>query len=199
MSAYLKLVLVAVIVSVIVPAGNIDRAHSQVKFTVTKWGFVEVEGRFEDFEGEIVFDRSAPEKSRVDWRVKIASVRTGEKNRDEGLQAREYFDATRFPELRFVSDRVRPGADGALDVQGQLTMRGVTKPLTIRVASLGTHTVPHEGTFQMFRTDFTVNRYDFGIVGGSVLGPVISKDVNVRIVAAARAPQQAANVVTNRR
>ena len=189
MNACLKLVLVTVLAFVVVPPGNIDRAHSQVKFTVTKWGFVEVEGRFEDFEGQIVFDRSAPEKSRVDWRVKVASVRTGEKNRDDGLQSPEYFDATRFPELRFTSDRVQPGASGAFDVHGQLTMRGVTKPLTIRVASLGTHTVPDEGTFQMFKTDFTVNRYDFGIVGGRVLGPVISKEVSVRIVAAARTLQ----------
>jgi len=186
MNACLKLVLVAVIVYVVVPAGNIDRAHSQVKFTVTKWGFVEVEGRFENFAGTIHFDAAAPERSRVDWRVQVASVRTGEARRDESLLAPEYFDAVRSPELVFVSDRVQPAANGALDVQGRLTMRGVTKPLAIRVAPIGTRTVPGEGTFQLFKTEFTVNRRDFGIVGGSVLGPVISNEVTVRVIAAVR-------------
>ena len=97
---------------------------------------------------------------------------------------------SRNPELRFASDRVQRAASGTLDVQGRLTMRGVTKPLTIRVHPLGSHVVRDEGEFQMFRTEFAVNRYDFGIVGGSVLGPVISRDVSVRIIAAVRASAQ---------
>src|SRR5262245_6307639 len=55
----------------------IDRAHSRVTFTVTKWGFAEVEGRFFDFAGTIAYDAARPEASRVAWRVKVASVETG--------------------------------------------------------------------------------------------------------------------------
>src|SRR5262245_60593175 len=71
----------------------IDRAHSRVTFTVTKWGFVEVEGRFLDFSGTILYDRARPEASRVDWRVKVASVETGAVNRDKSLLEPDYFDA----------------------------------------------------------------------------------------------------------
>src|SRR5262245_30290625 len=90
------------------PSGwPIDRAHSRVTFTVTKWGFAEVEGRFLDFAGDLFYDTVHPERSHVDWRVRIASVETGASKRDESLQGPDYFDASRHPEMRFVSDRVR--------------------------------------------------------------------------------------------
>ena len=166
------------------PGWPIDRAHSRVTFTVTKWGFAEVEGRFLDFGGDLLYDAAHPERSRVDWRVRIASVETGAAKRDEALQSPEYFDAARHPEMRFVSQRIRSIGDGQLEVQGNLTIRGRTRPLTLRVACGGTHVVPGEGTFEIFQTEFTVNRHDYGVVGGSVLGPAISRDVRVKIIGA---------------
>ncbi len=162
----------------------IDRAHSRVTFTVTKWGFVDVEGRFLDFAGTIHYDAARLEASRVDWRVRVASVETGAVNRDKSLQAADYFDAAHHPELRFTSERVTRLPADQIEVQGTLTMRGQSRPLTIRVACGGVHVVPGEGTFEIFQTEFTVNRYDFGIDGGAVLGPAISKDVRVKIIAA---------------
>jgi len=167
-------------------AWHIDPAHSRVSFTVTKWGFVEVEGRFYDFSGSVAYDPARPERSRVDWRVRVASVRTGAANRDEALQQAEYFDAARFPEIRFVSDTVRAGASGQLDVTGRLTIRDVTRPLTVRATPLGTHAVPGEGEFELFHTEFTLDRYDFGVVGGSLLGPAISREVRVTLTLAAQ-------------
>jgi polyisoprenoid-binding protein YceI len=155
-----------------------------VIFTVTKWGFVDVEGRFLDFAGKILYDAARPEASRVDWRVRVASVETGAANRDKALQEVDYFDAAHYPELRFVSERVTLLPASQIEVQGTLTMRGQSRPLTIRVACGGVHTVPGEGTFEIFQTEFTINRYDFGIRGGSVLGPAISKDVRIKIIAA---------------
>ena len=61
----------------------IDKAHSRITFTVTKWGFAEVEGRFYDFEGTLAFDEQHPELSRVDWRVRADSIKTGEAKRDQ--------------------------------------------------------------------------------------------------------------------
>jgi polyisoprenoid-binding protein YceI len=151
---------------------------------VTKWGFAEVEGRFLDFAGTLFHDAAHPERSRVDWRVRIASVETGAPKRDEALQGADYFDAGRHPEMRFVSERVRSLGAGQLEVQGNLTIRGRTRPLTLRVACGGTHVVPGEGTFEIFQTAFTVDRNAYGVVGGSVLGPAISRDVHVKIIGA---------------
>jgi len=172
------------------PAWTIDRAHSRITFTVTKWGFAEVEGRFLDFTGELFYNPSHVDQSRVSWRVPIASVETGEPNRDKSLLAPEYFDASRFPAMTFESSSARPAGEDAFDLTGTLTIRGVAKPLTTRVRSLGLHDAPGEGTFRTFQTEFVVDRYDFQIVGGSILGPAISRDVHVKVIAAARAPGQ---------
>lgn len=166
----------------------IDHAHSRVTFAVTKWGFAEVEGRFREFSGTIAYNPVRPEYSHVEWAVRVASVDTGEPKRDQSLLAPEYFDAARYPELRFTSETVRSVGATDLDVTGRLTMRGVTRPLTIRVTYGGRTTVPQEGTFDRFSTTFTVNRYDFGIRGGSLLGPAISKDVKVTLTAVSRQP-----------
>ncbi len=166
------------------PGWPIDRAHSRVTFTVTKWGFAEVEGRFLDFDGTLFYDAARPERSRVDWRVRIASVETGAPNRDKALQGPDYFDTAHFPEMRFVSEHVRPLQAEVIEVQGLLTIRGTTRPLAIRVACGGTHVVAGEGTFEIFRTEFTLNRYDYGVKGGAILGPAISSDVHVKIIGA---------------
>ena len=172
------------------PAWTIDRAHSRITFTVTKWGFAEVEGRFLDFTGELFYNQAHVDQSRVSWRVPIASVETGESNRDKSLLTPDYFDAARFPAMTFESTLVRPAGEDDFDVTGTLTIRGVAMPLTTRVRSLGQHDAPGEGTFRMFQTEFVIDRYDFQIVGGSILGPAISRDVHVKVLAAARAPVQ---------
>src|SRR6187397_2334029 len=123
-SSFVFLVLVLWSVSLAAPVPSqgwpIDRAHSRVTFTVTKWGFVEVEGRFLDFAGTLLYDANRPERSHVDWRVRIASIETGAVNRDKALQEADYFDSAHYPEMRFVSEQVKPVQPGVIDVQGQL-------------------------------------------------------------------------------
>jgi len=168
------------------PGWAIDKAHSRVTFTVTKWGFAEVEGRFYDFAGTIAFDEQHPELSRIDWRVRVASVETGAPNRDKALQGADYFDAARFPEIHFASERVVPLGNGRFDVQGQMTIRGKTRQLTIKATYGGTHAIPKEGTYAIFQSEFTIDRYDYGVVGGSMLGAAISREVHVKLIAAGR-------------
>lgn len=168
----------------------IDRAHSRVTFEVTKWGFAEVEGRFREFTGEIAYNPARPEASHIRWSIKVASVDTGEPKRDQSLLAREYFDAARYPEITFDSSAVRKVSDRDLEVAGALTIRGVTRPMTVRASYAGRHVVPNEGTFDSFHVAFTINRYDFGVVGGSVLGPAISKEVKINLIAAAKQPSK---------
>src|SRR5687767_6446564 len=82
-------------------AAPIDPARSHVGFTVTKLGYSDVEGMFRDFEVNIHYDARRPELSSVRWKVRVASVKTDAANRDSSLLAAEYFDAARYPELRF--------------------------------------------------------------------------------------------------
>lgn len=158
---------------------QIDPARSEVRFTVRKFGFEDVTGVFRESEGEIRYDPAQPGASSISWRVRVASVKTDESNRDESLRGQDYFHAERHPHLSFVSRTIRPRGDGALDVAGEITIRGVTRPLTVVVRPRSTT------TGFAFETDFEVNRYDFGVVGGSVLGRLISRQVRVHVVAAA--------------
>jgi len=181
-----SLLLLAPAIHAASPGCAIDKAHSRVTFTVTKWGFAEVEGRFYDFAGTVLFDEQHPDLSHVDWRVRVDSIKTGAPNRDKALQGPEYFDAAEFPELHFISQHVVPLGNGRFDVQGQMTIRGRTRPLTIQATYGGTHTIPQEGTYSIFQSEFTLDRYDYGVVGGSMLGPAISREVRVKLIAAAR-------------
>ena len=120
--------------------------------------------------------------------MKVASVKTDERNRDESLQQPEYFDAARYPDLTFVSDRVSAVGPAELEVQGRITIKGRTKPLTVRVRHATRNEARMQQPVERFETEFTINRYDFGIVGGSVLGPVISREARVRILIVGRMP-----------
>ena len=159
------------------PAGtwHLDPARSVVQFTVTKLGFEDVTGTFRDFSGVVRYDHANPADSSVQWTVKVASVKTDASNRDRSLQSVEYFDAARHPEMSFRSERVRSLGDGRLQVDGTITIKGQTRPLSIVVQ-------PAEGGFE---SRFELNRYDFGIAGGSVMGRLIGQTVRVRLVAVA--------------
>lgn len=159
----------------------IDGSKSDARFTVTKLGFEDVTGVFRESEGEIQYDPDHPEASRVLWRIRVASVITDATNRDKALQGPEYFDAARHPFLQFASQSVRRLDDGRLEVSGLLKMRGVTRPLVTAVRH-----VPG-GAHPTFETAFEVDRYDFGIVGGAVMGRLIGRTVRVRLVAAVSA------------
>ena len=157
---------------------RIDPARSEVRFTITKLGFEDVTGVFRESEGEIRYDPAHPSASSIQWRVKVASVLTDASNRDRALQGREYFDAGRHPYLSFVSREVRGDADGLLEVSGDITIRGVTRPLRITVRPRVTMAGP------TFETDFTIDRYEFGVVGGSVLGRLIGREARLHLLAA---------------
>ncbi|MEX2271901.1 MAG: YceI family protein [Vicinamibacterales bacterium] len=157
------------------PVYRIDPARSVAQFTVTKLGFEDVAGTFRESWGEIRWLASAPQAGYIRWHIKVASVVTDATNRDRTLQSVEYFDAARHPELIFESTSVRALDANRLDVQGRLSMRGVTRQQTVVVR----HSRP--ATAPVFETDFNVDRYDFGITGGSVMGRLIGRTVRIHL------------------
>jgi polyisoprenoid-binding protein YceI len=152
---------------------SLDSNRGHVGFTVTKLGFTDVEGHFTKFSGEVFFDAARPENSSIRWRVSVRSVQTDDPRRDASLQNAEYFDSARHPDLSFVSDRVRQIDGGRFEVTGRVTIKGRTQPLTIIAAPAGAG----------FETRFDLDRYDFGLVGGPVMGRLIGRTVRVRLVA----------------
>lgn len=161
---------------------RIAPGDSIVRFTVTKLLVERVSGDFQDFQGTVAYHAEKPEASSIELNVEVRSVVTGERNRDSTLQGEAYFDSRRYPRMVFRSVRVSRRSDGGLDVTGDLTIRGVTRQVTVPV-----RVVEHSDGRLEFETAFTVNRTEFGVNGTSWSSSraVISHeaDIYLRIVA----------------
>lgn len=156
---------------------------TEVRFTVTKLGFNDVTGYFRDFHADITYDSSRPELSAIRWRVRVASVDTGERDRDRAIQNNDYFAAAQFPELTFTSRDVRSAANDRLNVTGDISIRGVTRTIAVPV------TVAGQNGRRTFATDFELDRYDFNVRGGSVMSRLIGRTVRVHLSAIEGAAQ----------
>ena len=162
----------------------IDTDHSEVGFSVRHM-LSRTRGRFARFSGEIRLDRENPARSSVTFEVDPASIDTRQSDRDAHLRSGDFFDAEKFPALKFVSKKVEPGADGALAVQGTLEIRGVTKPVTLHVEPLSAAGKdPWGGLRRGTRATTKLNRKDFGLNWNSALelgGVLVGEEVEITL------------------
>jgi polyisoprenoid-binding protein YceI len=112
-----------------------DQSHSTIGFKVRQF-FAATTGRFTKFEGKIDIDREQPEKSSVVARIDVRSIDTGIAKRDNHLRSPEFFNVEKFPEITFKSRSVKRTGQQSGDILGDLTMHGVTKPITLHVKLL---------------------------------------------------------------
>jgi len=149
----------------IVPAGtwSIDPVHSSVGFSVKHLGIATVRGKFEDFEGTLEIGAD-DETAKAYGTVQGISINTGDAGRDEHLRSADFFGVEQNPEIRFESTEVRPVDDETFEVTGELTMNGVTKPITLTAEVQGEETDPWgnervalEVTGQLNRGDWNMN------------------------------------------
>ncbi len=162
---------------------NVDKVHSEVAFQVRHF-VSKVRGVFTDFAGTIKIDAEKPETSSVEFTIKAASINTNEPKRDAHLRSPDFFDAEKFPELKFTSRKVVRKTDTTYDVVGDLTMRGVTKEITLPVTFSGVVKDPWGLERAGFETSITLNRQDYGIKWNKALdqgGYMLSDDVSVTI------------------
>ena len=165
-------------------AWTIDPAHSQVQFTVRHMMISNVRGRFEEVEGTVEFDESNPESLEIDIKIAAASINTRDEQRDGHLRSADFLDADNFPFLTFRSTKVRSLGGNELEVDGDLTIRGVARPVTLKVEYAGTMTSPWGTTSAGFSAHTKVNRKDFGLVWNQALeagGLLVGEDVKIEI------------------
>ena len=178
---------------------TIDPNHSQVGFSIRHF-FSKVPGTFTKYSGTIVYDPEKPAASTVKAEIAAASINTNNEKRDGHLRSEDFFFAEKYPTITFESTKVTPVADKKLLVEGNLTMRGVTKPATLDVTFLGAG--PSMGGEQRagFEATTKVNRKDFNILWNKTLdqgGTMLGDDVEIRIgiegvIRAAEPPAKAA-------
>jgi polyisoprenoid-binding protein YceI len=157
-----------------------DKAHSEVDFTILHMSLSKVHGRFGNIGGEIVWDSADVTKSKVNVTIDVNTVDTGVGPRDADLKSTNYFDVAQFPTATFVSTSVAKSANG-LTVNGNLTLRGVTKPVVLQVEGPmgpvpGMDHKPHAG----FSATTTIDRTAFGI-GAKTPSAVLGNEVQLSI------------------
>ncbi len=147
---------------------DFDLSHSSVGFHVRHLMISKVHGRFLSWTGALHLDPVDPTKSSVEVQIDAASIDTKEPKRDDHLRSADFFDAANFPHLTFKSTRVvRDGDDLAVD--GELTIRGVTRPVHLKVEPAGEVKDPWGGTRTGFSAKTTISRKDFGLTWNQLL------------------------------
>ncbi len=157
-----------------------DSAHSEVDFTIKHLAISNVHGRFGKVDATILYDDKDITKSTVNATIDVTGVDTGEAPRDNHLKSDSFFDVAKFPTATFVSTSVAKGGSG-LTVTGNLTLHGVTKPVTLDVDGptapvTGMDKKPHAG----FSATTTIHRSDFNL-GTSFPAAVLGEDVKITI------------------
>ncbi len=147
----------------------LDVTHTRLGFTARHAMVTKVRGSFEDFVATAHLDFEDPTKSTADVTFQIASVTTGQKQRDEHLRTNDFFDATTYPTGHFVSTSVVKNGDDAFEMHGDLTLKGVTKPITLTWELAGTAKDAYGTDRVGFEGKGTINRKDWGIEYNAVL------------------------------
>ncbi|HEY8754127.1 MAG TPA: YceI family protein [Arthrobacter sp.] len=155
-----------------------DPAHTRIGFSTRHAMVTKVRGAFNDFEGSIIVDSEDPDRSSVGLTIKVASIDTRNADRDQHLRTNDFFDAPRFPEITFVSDRVDQVDEGHFIVSGGVTIRGVTREISIPIDFVGVERDPMGNLRAGFEGSRRINRQDFGLKWNTTLdsGGVLVSD-----------------------
>jgi polyisoprenoid-binding protein YceI len=174
-----------------------DPAHTLVEFSVKHMMVTTVKGRFKKFSSTLNLDEQHPDTSTVEFSIDAASIDTGDEGRDGHLRSPDFFDVQTYPAITFKSSKVEPHGQGHYHVTGDLTMHGVTRPITVDITQEGKFTDLQGNPRYSFTVTGTLNRKDFGLNWNVALeagGVLVSDRVNINIEAQVK---EAAPVTAN--
>lgn len=174
---------------------SIDASHSQIGFTARHAMVTKVRGAFNEFEGSGYFDAENPANSHLKVTIKAASIDTRNADRDAHLKSNDFFSMDEFPEITFVSTGFEKVDADAYKLTGDLTIKGVTKPVTVDFDFTGTAVDPWGNTRIGFEGKTTINRKDWGVNWNAALeagGVLVSEKVNLEFeISAVRSTEAA--------
>lgn len=175
---FLVLILAASI-STFAQTWKADKAHSQLKFDITHLGLSTVSGAFTDFEASVTAAKPDFSDAKFELTAQAASINTGIGQRDDHLKSADFFDVANHATLTFKSTSVTKVSDGKYKVNGDLTLHGVTKPVTLDLWYRGTKENPmSKKPTAGFRATGTIKRSDFGI-GTKFPAAMLSEEVAI--------------------
>jgi polyisoprenoid-binding protein YceI len=174
---------------------ELDKPHTQIIFSVNHLGFSTSYGKFTDYAGTINLDQQEPKNSDVDVTIQTASLDMSDEKWDEHLKSKDFFDVEQFPTMTFKSTKVEVTGDKTANVTGDLTLHGVTKPVTLAVTYNGTGKHPMMDRMETgFEATGKIKRSDFGMGYGV---PAVGDDVNITISVEAFQPPKAGQGLEN--
>jgi len=168
---------------------SIEPAHSAAQFSVRHLMVSNVKGEFKKLSGKVVFDEAKPSATVVEATIDVSTVNTGEPARDKHLKSPDFFDLDKYPTMTFVSKSAKKAAHG-LDVSGDLTLHGVTKPVVLHVSDISKEIKDPMGLLRRGATATTVvDRKDFGLLwnknldgGGVLIGDEVTITIDIEVV-----------------
>ncbi len=173
-----------------------EPGHTAAEFCARHMMVTHVRGHFKNVHGKLIFDPQHPRDSRVEVHIDAKTLWTGEPDRDAHLRSADFLDVEHHPEITFAGDKVEIVGDHDYILTGELTIRGVTRPASLKVRYLGQWQTPWwEGNVDKgpktragFLAETTINRHDFGVSWNSPLdkgGIVVGSTVEITIDAEA--------------
>ena len=172
-------------------AWKLDPTHSSVEFSAKHMMITTVKGRIAELEGTIYTDEKDPKKSSVEATLKAASIDTRTEQRDQHLRSADFLNAEKYPEIRFRSTRIEGDRDD-FKLTGDLTIRDVSKPVTLDVHFEGRNKDPWGGERVGFSATGKIDRRDFGLTWNQALetgGVLVGNEIKISIeVQAVKAP-----------
>ncbi len=170
------------------PRWTLNQAHTAAEFCVRHMMITFVRGHFKNIGGTLDFDPDRPQEARVEVRIEAATLWSGEPERDDHLRSEDFLDVARYPAIAFRSTRVDPAARNEYTVTGDLTIRGVSRPVTLDVRYLGQGRSPFDDTRVGFTATTRIDRHDFGASWNADMqdgGVVVGDEVFITIDAEA--------------
>jgi polyisoprenoid-binding protein YceI len=142
---------------------SIDKAHSEIQFKAKHLMITTVSGALKEYDAEIVTDNEDFTTAKVKFSGDVKSITTGNEQRDGHLQGDDFFDAANHPKLEFISTGIKKAGDSAFTVEGNLTIRGTTKPVKLNMDFGGVAKDPWGNTKAGLSLTGKINRKDFGL------------------------------------
>lgn len=164
---------------------SIDPMHSAAHFSIKHMMISTVRGGFGKVTGTVNYDGKNLAKAKVNATIDVKSINTGEDKRDEHLRGKDFFETEKFPDITFKSTGIKPKGKGKFAMTGDLTMHGVTKPVTLDVEGPSQQIKDKQGNSKVgFSATGTIKRKDFGVTYNSVLdggGVALGEEVPITL------------------
>ena len=162
---------------------TLDPLHTQVEFSAKHFGMMTVRGHFAEVTvtGDVLPDQ--PERSKIEVTIRTASIRTHNEQRDKDLRSSYFLEAEKYPTMTFKSTRIEKKGDDRGTMTGDLTIKGITKPVTLNVVKYGEFNDPQMGHRIGYAAETKINRKDFGMSFDAMVDGkfVVSHDIQINI------------------